>query len=523
MPRSIRWRVTLLGTVMLALVLGGGAAVTVFSLQAALSNDTRTQNEELLEEIATVIEAGADAFSIALPTGADGTDVVILDADGFVMNINDAAFALGREDEGTIGSEEWLGSFDADGPFPGGLEWYDLSDEELLDLTDEALVELAETSFTTISGSEILALDDIQLINLADHEYSLLVEDDEYFDQLEDELNGAVLDYFEDPNWYETTRTVQTLDYGELTLSAFSPIGIISRSVDQLVYILAIVVPVLILLGAVALWAAIGAALRPVKRITEEAARITPSNSTERLPVPDSGDEVAELTHTLNQMLDRLDDGLARQRQFVSDASHELRSPLTAVKGGAGLLVPDAGISPPTKAMTALMNGIDRLELVLDDLTQLATGDALEPTSSVDIGDLVLAEVTALSPPDHVSIDTSQVQHFAAQAFPVPLSRAVRNLLENALRHASGTVAVSAMTVRGSTVLIVEDDGAGVPESDQGRIFERFVRLDDARSRSKGGSGLGLAIVASIAAAHQGSVECDTSPDLDGARFTLRI
>ncbi len=521
MPRSIRWRVTLLGAVVLFVVLGGGAAVTVKSLQSALTNDTMTQNNEILDELVDLIEQGADAASIALPTGADGTDIVILDAEGFLLNINDAASAYGRSGNGIVGSSEWMGDDESEGRY---LEypWYDLMDEEVLSLSDEQLIEIAETSFTTISGAEIVELSDNDVLFVFDREFDLLL-DTSFFEEMDEELEAAILDYFEDPDWFETTRSIQTPQYGEITLVAISPIGIISRGIDQLTYTLAIVVPVLTVLGTFALWAAIGVALKPVREISKQAARIAPSNSTERLPVPESGDEVAALTTTLNQMLDRLDDGLERQRQFVSDASHELRSPLTAVKGGAGLLIPDPEHNPPTKAMTALLNGIERLEVVLDDLTQLALGDADEPMSKVDVGDLVHGQVAALSVPEHLRVDASQVEHFAALAFPVPFSRAVGNLLENALRHASSTVVVRAQLVDGATVVVVEDDGSGVPGEDRTRVFERFVRLDEGRSRDRGGSGLGLAIVATIAEVHRGSVECDESPDLGGARFTLRL
>ncbi|MCL4160252.1 UNVERIFIED_CONTAM: hypothetical protein GTU68_053444, partial [Idotea baltica] len=281
------------------------------------------------------------------------------------------------------------------------------------------------------------------------------------------------------------------------------------------------IVPLVVLLGGLALWFAVGSALQPVQRITDEARRIAPSNSGDRLPVPDSSDEIADLTITLNDMLDRLDAGLIRQRQFVSDASHELRSPLTAVKGAAELVAANHHLSEEIEpTVETLGRGVARLETVLDDLTELAVAGVAVAKTDVDLADVINREVEVVAASTHVVIDTSGVLVAAVAAHEIRLGRAVRNLLDNAVRHAESEVRVAA-TIKDDTVRVtVDDDGPGIPEADRGRVFERFVRLDDSRTRSAGGSGLGLALVSAIATEHGGTVTCGVSP-LGGARFEL--
>jgi signal transduction histidine kinase len=338
------------------------------------------------------------------------------------------------------------------------------------------------------------------------------------FEDLEPGVSFATLG-----EWFETRRTIEAPNGQELTLVAVTPFEVLDRSIDRLALALLIIVPLIVLLGGLALWFAIGSALQPVQRITDEAKRIAPSNSGDRLPVPDSSDEIADLTLTLNNMLDRLDAGLVRQRQFVSDASHELRSPLTAVKGAAELVainteLPDS-IEPTVEALN---HGVARLETVLDDLTELAVAGVTLARTEVDLADVINAEAVAVTQETGVPIKTDRVTPVVVAAHQVRLGRAVRNLLDNAVRHASSNVLVSGNVADGWVQITVDDDGPGVADADRDRVFERFVRLDDGRARSGGGSGLGLALVSAIAAEHGGTVSCTTSP-IGGARFELRF
>jgi signal transduction histidine kinase len=481
--------VTVVGMVTLALVLGLGAWVTVRALGAALRSDIQAQNDEVIDSLAQAIADGADVPTLRLPLGADGTEFLIIDEGGALMNASVYTFLPGEE--------------------------------ELIDLME------AQPGVVVFESGVVSGPVDLDATDFLDAQ--------EFSPESGIVLNGVVpvegsdAFFVDADDWFETERTVLTPAGDELTVIALSPLGIIGRSVDRLGLAMLLIVPLLVLAGGGALWWAVGAALAPVGRITDEANRIAPSNSGDRLPVPASGDEIAELAETLNGMLDRLDAGLVRQRQFVSDASHELRSPLTAVRGAAGLLadrtdLPD-GAEP---SVAALVRGSTRLEAVLDDLTELAAAGASTSRRDVDLADLIAEEAESVrSASDRVEAGTveiglDRVEPLVVRANPVQLGRSVANLLSNAARHARTRVEVGARANGGRIEIVVDDDGDGVPAQDRDRIFERFIRLDDARSRDGGGSGLGLAIVASIVAEHGGTVGCEPSP-LGGARFVIRL
>ena len=336
-------------------------------------------------------------------------------------------------------------------------------------------------------------------------------------------------------NWFDTQRTVITPSGNELTVLAFTPFGYVSRGSQRLRVAMYLTAPILTLAGGLALWHALGTALKPVRRITNQANRIDPASSSTRLPVPTSDDEIAELAIVLNSMLDRLDDGLTRQRQFVADASHELRSPLTAVKGTAELLAARPEVQAGAHHLArSLTSGTTRLEALLDDLIHLAEAGTERPPQPVDLNGMIRAEAADLilrtsngntdGTGAYVHIETERLDPVLIQAHPARLSRAIRNLLDNAARYTSTRIAVTAEThaADGWTAIHVDDDGPGVPADNRVQVFDRFVRLDSARTRSDGGHGLGLAIVAATAEAHGGTASCTVSP-LGGARFSIHL
>lgn len=270
-------------------------------------------------------------------------------------------------------------------------------------------------------------------------------------------------------------------------------------------------------------WFLIGRSLRPVERLRSGAADISGTGRLDRLPLPDANDEIHRLAVTLNDMLGRLETASIRQRAFVSDAAHELRSPIAAVRTQleVALAHPDA-IDPLDTAREAL-DELERLRRLVDDLLVLARiderGQAIGQ-DSVDLRQLVLGVSERLS--------DARVPIFVPAGGPVTvkgneraLARVVWNLLDNAVRHADAIVTVRLGRYARSAELIVEDDGPGVPEADRERIFERFTRLDDARARDEGGTGLGLAIVREIVNAHKGSVRVDSAKP--GARFLVHL
>lgn len=278
---------------------------------------------------------------------------------------------------------------------------------------------------------------------------------------------------------------------------------------------------VLIATGALT-WRATGRALAPVESMRSRAASISADDLAGRLPVPASRDELARLATTLNALLARIHDSTRKERQFVADASHELRSPLATIRA----LLESDRLSPHPGGHEGLTDDVlletSRLTLLVDDLLLLARGDARGqvPHQPVDVSGLVGAEARrARSLPVTCSVQEGLV----LRGDPVTLAVAIRNLLDNAERFASTTVDLVATREGPDIVVSVMDDGPGVGVADRERIFERFLRLDDSRSRAGGGAGLGLAITRQVAAAHGGTVAADERAARAGACFTIRL
>jgi signal transduction histidine kinase len=277
--------------------------------------------------------------------------------------------------------------------------------------------------------------------------------------------------------------------------------------------LLAVGVPVVLAVVGLTTWWLVGRALRPVEAIRREVAEISASAMHRRVPDPPGGDEIARLARTMNRMLGRLEDAQRRQRRFVSDASHELRSPIAVIRQHAevALAHPDR-TSTPDLAGAVLAEDL-RVQRLVEDLLLLARSD--EQTlrlrrRPVDLDDLVFAEARRLRGNglvvDGLRVDSSGVGAARVSGDPAALARVLRNLGSNAARHAAGLVAFSLAHRDGVAVLAVSDDGPGIPPADRERVFERFVRLDEARARDAGGSGLGLAIVRELVCAHGGTV-----------------
>lgn len=303
----------------------------------------------------------------------------------------------------------------------------------------------------------------------------------------------------------------------------------VQRAADAVGLLLAVSVPVGLGLLAVAVWLSVGRALRPVEAMRREAAAITTVHADRRLAVPDGDDEIPRLARTLNEMLDRIDASQRLQRQFVSDASHELRSPLASLRQLAEIArdYPDT-VEAPALARDVLAEEQRMEEMVTALLLLARLDDAAESgADEVDLDDVILDEVrrarsVAAGQGRTVHIDASGVGAAQMEANPVLLAQVVRNLLSNATRHARADVHVSLHEVAGSAVLSVEDDGNGVPPEDRERIFERFVRLDESRTRDAGGSGLGLAIVDKIVRGFGGTVTVGESR-AGGAAFVVSL
>ncbi|KPI00978.1 sensor histidine kinase [Streptomyces mirabilis] len=280
----------------------------------------------------------------------------------------------------------------------------------------------------------------------------------------------------------------------------------------------------LVLIAAVA-YTATRLALRPVEAIRARTASVTATDPRERVDVPDTGDEIAALATTINVTLQRLDDAAIQQRRFVADAAHELRSPLTTLLASleVALAYPERTDWPA--ATTTAARQTRRLQALAEDLLLLARLDARVPVArpaTVDVAALAsrLTEQYPLAD-SPLSLTCDSTGPAFVHGNRNELERLLRNLVDNAVRHAADHILITVRNQGRWVVTTVRDDGPGVPAGDAERIFERFTRLDDARSRDSGGTGLGLAIARDLARCHHGTLTL-TGPT-PGACFLLRL
>ncbi|MFF5894622.1 ATP-binding protein [Streptomyces argenteolus] len=307
-----------------------------------------------------------------------------------------------------------------------------------------------------------------------------------------------------------------------LTVHAGAPLAAEQEAVGTVRTAMLTGLPLMLLVVAGVTWLVTRRALRPVEGIRRELAAITASEDlARRVPEPDSRDEIARLARTTNETLAVLEASVDRQRRFVADASHELRSPIASLRTQleVGQAHPELLDVPGAVADTVRLQGLAA------DLLLLARLDAGERPGRavVDLGALVREEASQ-RPADRMPTEVTVADGGSCEVAGSrsQLARVVGNLLDNAQRHAEGSVAVTVRREGGEVLVEVVDDGAGVPPAERERIFERFVRLDDARSRDDGGAGLGLAIARDVAARHGGTLTVGAAPG-GGARFTLRL
>lgn len=284
------------------------------------------------------------------------------------------------------------------------------------------------------------------------------------------------------------------------------------QAVGRLERSLAFGLPLLVALLALTIWVMVGRALAPVESVRRGVAALDERSPHRRVEVPGTRDEVARLAVTMNELLARLDAADARQREFVSNASHDLKSPLTVFRTEleVALAQPDRADWPATARL--LLEEGARMESLVDDLTYLARSEEgaepEAPMTPVDLDEVVAEELVRLRSTAQVEVD-ARLGAAPVNGNRLQLARLVRNLLANAGRHATAQVRVDLEERDGAVRLAVSDDGPGIGEGDREVVFDRFVRLDPARDRRADGTGLGLAIVRSIAAAHGGTVTLD--------------
>jgi signal transduction histidine kinase len=302
---------------------------------------------------------------------------------------------------------------------------------------------------------------------------------------------------------------------GGVRIFAASPLENVRRSVQAIERALWFVVPALVLLVAGLAWALTGRALRPVEAIRAEVEVISGSTMHRRVPEPTAHDEIGRLARTMNAMLGRLERASIRQREFVADASHELRSPVTTIRTELEVAVARGNDTDWQATAVRVLAAEARLEALIGDLLELARLDEGASTGGDDEAvDLVELARAHAGP----AVDVSGNEPVILRGNRLQLERACTNLIDNARRHARARVAVTVEPGR----LIVDDDGPGIPAADRERVFERFTRLEEARDRDHGGTGLGLALARGIATRHGGTIRAEDSP-LGGARLVLEL
>ncbi|MFF0746901.1 sensor histidine kinase [Streptomyces sp. NPDC004111] len=286
--------------------------------------------------------------------------------------------------------------------------------------------------------------------------------------------------------------------------------------------------PVVALLTGLIAWFATGAALRPVESIRRELAGVTADRLGHRVPAPGGRDEITRLAETVNDTLERLERSVTRQRQFVADASHELRNPIAATRAELELALLNRPDPDTAASLSQALASTVRLEHIATDLLLLARLDARRPPAAqlVDLSLLAAEKIarrrSARVPPT-LDADDDPV---LVRADPGQLERLLANLLDNAQRFADTRVRITTTDdpATGTALLAVEDDGPGIPPEAREAVFERFTRLEADRNRASGGTGLGLAIAREIAHAHGGTLRVEPGePGERGARMVLRL
>jgi signal transduction histidine kinase len=253
-------------------------------------------------------------------------------------------------------------------------------------------------------------------------------------------------------------------------------------------------------------------------------AAIAAEDLSQRVPVTGGDDEIARMARTLNEMLDRLESSSRFQQEFVSNASHELRSPLTTLLATVERAASDQPNTDWPEVAEAIIREGRRLDVIVDGLFWLARHDENQlevERVDVDLDDLLFEESQRVRTISDLSTDTTAVQPTRVLGDPAMLKRMVRNVVDNAVRYANSELRLASLYDGEYAVVMVADDGDGLDVSQSDRLFERFVRADPARSRTSGGTGLGLSIVAEIVARHGGSAHF--APVERGTLIELRV
>lgn len=464
---SVRARAAAGATAVVALALIAAGTAVLLVLRGNLQEQAGLQAEVAAREVAAQIATGTPYAKLDLPDGEDHP-VVVADDDGRVLAAGEDVRAV---DGKPVGGAQRQGAGSV-GPGSSG------EDDD----------------------------DDDDRSGLAPGE----VDDDVAHRDGTANVDGKVADYrFAVVEAKDTRGATATVRAGAALAPEQEAVGSVRTA-------MLIGLPLLCVVVAGVTWLVTRRALRPVEGIRGEMAAITASTDlSRRVPVPSSQDEVGRLARTTNETLAALESSVERQRRFVADASHELRSPIASLRTQL-----EVGMAHPELLdVPGAVEDTVRLQRLAADLLLLARLDAGERPADarVDLAAMVREECSQRVA-DRIPVHVGELAGAEVAGSRSQLARVLGNLLDNAQRHAAGSVRVAVVREGEWVALRVEDDGTGVPEGERERIFERFVRLDDARARDDGGAGLGLAIARDVAVRHGGSLGVRT-----GSVFELRL
>lgn len=447
---SLRARATLVGVLAVSVALCLGAVGLVSELRSAMTEGIEVTARSQLDDVASLLRAGT--LPAQLPAGRGDTITQIVGAGGRVLAWSSPSLSTSPISRAQPG-EEGVQLSRVDG-VPGAASGADAQPEGPF----LVLAQRVPAEGLSVGGAD---------------------------GQVASALGSTVTVY--------VAATLHPVDQATATVA----------------WSLAAGLPVVIGLVAILIWLLAGRTLRPVEAIREEVADISGDDLHRRVPVPDSHDEVARLAETMNEMLDRLQAAADAQRRFVSDASHELRSPLAVLQATLEIALAHPGDIPWPVVASDALGEAGRLQGLVEDLLLLASlenGSQSRRQEDVDLDEVVMEEIRRRRPTSRVVFDPSRVSAARVDGNRRQLARVVQNLIDNAERHAAGVVTVELSEEDGSARLVVADDGPGIPPGRREWVFDRFARIDEARSLDAGGSGLGLAITREIVLAHGGGI-----------------
>ncbi|MFE9650044.1 sensor histidine kinase [Streptomyces sp. NPDC006365] len=470
---SVRARATLAATLVVAVALVAAGAAVLLSLRSNLIDQTDAQADGAARQVASELAADIPYAKVETPDADDDRPVQIVEKGGRLVAVSEDLEQVTGTGVEAVRPQGGSGT----GGSGAGEDGDDDQDE---DVHDPAVGEISE-GVSKGSGSAT--------------------------------VDGRTEDY-------RFVAVEATTPKGvTYTVYAGAPLHTEESAVDTALTTMLIGLPILLLTVSGVTYLVTRRALRPVEGIRGEMDAITHSEDlSRRVPVPDTHDEVARLARTTNETLAALETSVERQRRFVADASHELRSPIASLRTQL-----EVGVAHPELLdVEGAVEDTVRLQRLAADLLLLARLDAGErPTDArFDLAAFVRDEASQRNGDRiAVTVDAEPVQVAGSRG---QLARVLGNLLDNAQRHTRSSVTVTVRREGGQAVLAVADDGKGVPATERERVFERFVRLDEARARDDGGAGLGLAIARDVAVRHGGSLTVHEAPT-GGAQFELRL